>query len=199
MKKTLLTGIAALSLATGTAHANSDPPYPKPVKTIKFQGLPAKPPHTKRECLTPFDSSGIARNTTETKNCIKNWNATIAYPSKGHWLWKWPPPAEYDIPYTGVLMTQRLPIDQLHKVCAPNQMACTMVVSIYPGPNGAAGSWQISLSGNRAACIIIMPPDDYIWQHNQDPKEVLRHETGHCNGWTADHPNSQSKWEWVEK
>jgi hypothetical protein len=198
MKRLFLTGIAALLLATG-AHANPDALYPKPVKTLKFQGIPAKPP-VARECITKFSLNGVFENKKEAEACAKKWNGTITDPAKGHWRWMWRPPAEYDIPYTGILMIQRLPIEQVHKVCSPIQLACAMVVSTTPDPNGGPGRWQINLNGNRAACLIIMPSDEYIRQHtSQDPKEALRHETGHCNGWPADHPNSQSKWIWVEK
>jgi hypothetical protein len=76
---------------------------------------------------------------------------------------------------------------------------CAMVVSTCPSCNGGKGGWQISQTGNRAACVIIIPTDDYIREHHQDPKSVIRHETGHCNGWPADHPRGVSKWEWVEK
>jgi len=44
-----------------------------------------------------------------------------------------------------------------------------------------------------------LPPDNVIKEHHQEPKDIIRHETAHCNGWPSDHPGSQSKWEWVEK
>ena len=197
-KVLLLSGVAVLFLATGAAHANPDSPYPKAVKTMNCSGTQCreKPAGIARECVTKFSPDGKFENEREAKTCVKNWNATIANPSKGYWRWIFPPPAEYDIPYTGVLMVQRLPIDQVHKVCAPEHLACAMVVST--GPNGKG--WQININGNRAACFIIMPTDDHIRRHTaQDPHEVLRHETAHCNGWPTDHPRSQSKWEWVEK
>ena len=194
MKAAIIARCVVLSVLTTAprAYANTDAPYPKPVKTLP---IPAKPPHTSRECSIKLSPEGKVENEREVKNCLKNWNATIAHPATGKWLWKWFPPAEYDKPYEGVLMTQRLPFDQLRKVCAPGQMACAMPITV--GPNGSG--WQISLTGNRAACLIIMPSDSYLWEHHQDPKDTIRHETGHCNGWPGDHPNSQSKWEWVEK
>jgi len=199
MKAAIIAGCVSLSVLSiaSTAHANPDAPYPKAVKTLKCTGTQCreKAAGIARECPIKISANGKPENEREIKNCVKNWNATIAYPAKGHWIWRWFPPAEYDKPYEGVLMTQRLPIDQLHKVCAPGQMACAMPISI--GPNGKG--WQISLTGNRAACLILMPSDSYLWEHHQDPKDTIRHEIGHCNGWPGDHPNSQSKWEWVEK
>jgi hypothetical protein len=172
--------------ANATAHA-------EPIKSAAI-------PRVVRECFTEFGSDGKQRNLQETKDCIKYWNATIVNPARGQWLWKDLPPEQYDVPYTGILMIQRLPIEQIHKVCISNQkMACAMVVSTYPEANAGKGGWQISMNGNRAVCLIIMPPDDYIWKRRQDPKDTIRHELGHCNGWPSDHPNSRSKWEWVEK
>src|SRR5262249_10351954 len=48
--------------------------------------------------------------------------------------------------YTGVLMVQRLPIEQVHKVCAPTQLACAMVVSTVPDPNGDQASGKSILT-----------------------------------------------------
>jgi hypothetical protein len=187
MKKLLLTSIAALLLATGTAHANPDSLYPKPVKT--------KPAGVTRECATKLSIDGKLENERELKTCVKNWNATIANPAKGHWKWNWPPPAEYDKPYEGILMFQRLPLEQIQKICVPGQIGCAMPISTFNGGK----QWQINMNGNRVACVIFLVPDSYLKEHHQDPKDAIRHETAHCNGWPADHPNSQSKWEWVEK
>ena len=208
MKKLLLSSIAALFLAT-SAHAQTDTEREQGYDALKqvlrklgtaharekAKGIPTKPPYVVRECPTKFSPEGKLENEREIKSCFKSWNATIAHPEKGQWVWRWRPPVEYDKPYEGVLITQRLPIDQLHKICAPYQLACTMPIST--GPNGIG--WRLGFDGNRVACLMILPPDSYILEHHQDPKEVLRHELGHCNGWPSDHPNSQSKWEWVEK
>jgi hypothetical protein len=164
--RTIITGIAALFLATGTAHADDS------------KGIPA------RECPTVLTSDfNKLENQIEVNACIYKWNVYVAnHPEeKGVWMWSWPPPAEYDIPYSGVLMLQRMSIDQLHRVC----------------PNRQTLACSFKKIGN-AGCLIIMPPDEYIEQHSrQDPNKVFRHELGHCNGWPGDHPGSQSKWEWV--
>ena len=104
-------------------------------------------------------------------------------------------PAEYDKPYEGILMFQRLPLEQIQKICAPGQIGCAMPISTFNGGK----QWQININGNRVACVIFLVPDSYLKEHHQDPKDAIRHETAHCNGWPGDHPNSQSKWEWVEK
>ena len=119
---------------------------------------------------------------------------------QGRWEWNWPPPAEYDFPYAGVLMIQQLPIDQIQKICLSNNLACTMVISVFPYAHGGKGGMQVNVpDGNHVGCIIIMAPDSYFREHQQNPKAVLRHEIAHCNGWPADHPNSKSGWEWVER
>ena len=199
MKAAIIAGCVVLSVQCAASGAHADPsvPYSKPVKTQKFiQGVPAKPPYVVRECITKYSPDGKFENEQEAKACVKAWNGTITNPSKGHWRWNWPPPPEYDIPYTGVLIIQHLPIEQVHKLCWDKFLACTLPISTDPNGRGA----QITMNGNRAGCLIVMPTDDYIKQHTaQDPSETLRHELAHCNGWPGDHPHSQSKWEWVEK
>ena len=98
-------------------------------------------------------------------------------------------PAEYDKPYEGILMFQRLPLEQIQKICAPGQIGCAMPISTFNGGK----QWQININGNRVACVIFLVPDSYLKEHHQDPKDAIRHETAHCNGWPGDHPNSQSK------
>jgi len=169
----------------GILCAELDAPYPKSVKTEKH-----KPAGIVRECTLKYSADGTFENKREAEACVRNWNATIADPAKGRWTWSWRPPAEYDIPYTGILMIQRLPIDEVHKVCAPNQLACATPFSTRPDGRGT----YISITGDRVACLIIMPTDDYIRKHSPQIAEgTLRHEMGHCNGWPADHPRSQPK------
>ena len=188
MKAAIIAGCVVLSvLGVPGAHTNPDSLYPKPVKT--------KPAGVARECATKLSVDGKLENERELKTCVKTWNATIANSAKGHWKWNWPPPAEYDKPYEGILMFQRLPLEQIQKICVPGQIGCAMPISTFNGGK----QWQININGNRVACVIFLVPDSYLKEHHQDPKDAIRHETAHCNGWPGDHPNSQSKWEWVEK
>ena len=189
--------VTAWVLSTCVAHANPEAPYPKAVKTLSCSGTQCreKSSDIARECETKMSAEGKLENERELKTCVKTWNATIANSTKGHWKWNWPPPAEYDKPYEGILMFQRLPLEQIQKICAPGQIGCAMPISTFNGGK----QWQININGNRVACVIFLVPDSYLKEHHQDPKDAIRHETAHCNGWPGDHPNSQSKWEWVEK
>src|SRR5262245_18854017 len=145
------------------------------LSVLSAPGAHAKPPvGVKHECPTAIDVDGNVLATTETHKCWERVNRLVN-PAKGRWLWTFDPPAEYDIPYTGILMIQRLPIDQIHNICSKRSgTGCAMVVSTCPSCNGGKGGWQISQTGNRAACVIIIPTDDYIREHHQDPKSVIR-------------------------
>jgi len=188
--------VTAWVLSTCVAHANPEAPYPKAVKTLSCSGTQCreKSSDIARECETKMSAEGKLENERELKNCVKNWMPTIANPAKGHWIWNWPPPAEFDKPYEGVLAFHRMPVADIQKICA-HRFACAMVISTY----NDGKLWALSVTGNRVACIILLPPDNVIKEHHQEPKDIIRHETAHCNGWPSDHPGSQSKWEWVEK
>src|SRR5215510_5215628 len=66
--KTII-AIAALFLATGTAHAA-------------------------RECPVKM-SNGKVENEAEIQECMPRVNRTVKYYENGHWVWKSPPPAEF--------------------------------------------------------------------------------------------------------
>jgi hypothetical protein len=163
--RALLTGIAALFLATGAAHAGAE-----------------------RECPAKRLADGNW-NEIEVQECKARVNKAVNY--TGHWVWRSPPPPEFDKPYDGVLVIYRLPLADVQKICTDfgqNKHACSFVKQV--------AHFRI---GDRVTCFIMMPPDDVIDLYREDPKDIIRHETGHCNGWPLDHPNRQTKWEWVEK
>jgi len=164
--------IAALFLTTGAAQA----------------GVPAP---VARECPTPINAeTGKPEITRATKEC---WERVMRSAKLGgKWVWNFSPPAEYDKPYEGLLMFQRQKPEDIKKLCA-GQFACAMVISTY----NDGKQWAISQTGNRVGCIILLPPDNIIKAARQEPKDVIRHETAHCNGWPPNHPNGHSKWEWV--
>jgi hypothetical protein len=177
---TFIAGIAALLLATGTAHAE----------------IPAG---KARECPVKYSPENKVINDAELKECTLHFYKKFKItPGSGYWTWKFPPPPEYDFPYEGVLMVQQLKIEDVRKVCAEQRAAngCALVLSNLPGR-----WWTVDLyqTGNRAACVIVIPTDSFLRESHQKREDIIRHETGHCNGWPGDHPNSQSKWEWVEK
>jgi hypothetical protein len=72
---------------------------------------------------------------------------TIKYNETGHWVWKSPPPPEFDKPYEGVLAIYRLPLADVQKICAgsgQNKHACSFVKQV--------AHFQI---GDRVTCFII--------------------------------------------
>jgi hypothetical protein len=85
------------------------------------------------------------------------------------------PPAEYDRPYTGKLTVLKEPSYVfLRYVCrdTPNAVACSY--RTYD-----------SVSGETISCLIMLGPD--VWEDER----VMRHETGHCNGWSANHEGAR--------
>jgi hypothetical protein len=81
------------------------------------------------------------------------------------------PPAQYDKPYSGLLIEEIVATDEeLKKFCGP----------ATPGfyKHGCA----FHPKGNNW-CIVYMLPDETLRERGVSLREVLRHETGHCNGW----------------
>src|SRR5262249_21326127 len=148
------------------------------------------------QCATPRAHAGAERvcpakrladgnwNEIEVRECMNRINGTIKPHETGHWVWRNPPPPEFDKPYDGgVLAVHRAPLADIQKICG----------AISRG----AHACNFTL-GNRLGCLILLPPDEEI-DRRLDPNDIIRHELGHCNGWPPDHPNRQARWEWVEK
>ena len=161
----LITGIAVLFLWQGTAHADAE-----------------------RVCPA-YKSADGNWNETEVHECMNRINGTIKSNENGHWVFKDPPPPEFDKPYEGVMAIYRMPLADVQKFCPPGIYACTSREQRVL-PRGI---------GERTVCHIFISPDDVLAQRRerQDFNEVLRHETGHCNGWPGDHPNRRAYWEWI--
>src|SRR5215469_7565961 len=94
MKKLLLTGIAALFLATGTAHAG-----------------------TERVCPAR-KLADDTWNYVEVKECMARISQTIPNRETGYWVWKYFPPPEFDKPYKGILAIYQMPFADVEKFCA---------------------------------------------------------------------------------
>jgi hypothetical protein len=178
MKAAFLAGIAALFLATGTAHA----------REVHDKGI-------KRECQIKLnDEQTKIANFDEIKTCIKGFWPTIPDPKKGEWVINYLPPQEYDHPFTGILMIQRLSLDEISKIClAKHRTGCSLVL------NTDNGVYLNNRTGNRTACIAIVANDAGLQAEHMQFSGVLRHEIAHCNGWPGDHPGMESKYKWVEK
>jgi len=76
------------------------------------------------------------------------------------------PPSQYDHPYRGHVIEQRLSAAQIARLC-PGE-ACATVI--------------------KGVCHIMLP-------NGEKDRRVIalmrRHEIGHCNGWPASHPNGR--------
>lgn len=83
------------------------------------------------------------------------------------------PPMEFDRPYEGQLIVTKWKDYSLiralcHKEITVEAIACSI------------RTWDTA-TGRPIACLIMLGPK--VW----DDERVLRHETGHCNGWANDH------------
>jgi hypothetical protein len=86
------------------------------------------------------------------------------------------PPVEFDKPYTGqVVVTKWDNYDLVRLMCKdiPNALACSY--RVYNTSNPAVST----------SCLIMLGPAT----HN-DPR-ALRHEIGHCNGWSEKHEGAR--------
>jgi|SRR6516225_2585647 len=149
----------------------------------------------KRECQIKLDAQQTKiANLDEIKACIKGFWPTISDPKKGQWVIDYPPPAKYDYPFPGILMVQRLSLDEISKICLPkHHTGCALTL------NTDNGVYLNNRTGNRTACIAIVANDADLRAEHVRFNDVLRHEIAHCNGWPADHPDMEGKYEWVEK
>jgi hypothetical protein len=83
------------------------------------------------------------------------------------------PPPEFDKPFDGTVITERVGEANMKEICPDGTMGC----SITP-PQKA---------GKRRVCLIILASDDFYAKRGIEMREMVRHEVGHCNGWPADH------------
>jgi hypothetical protein len=91
----------------------------------------------------------------------------------------WFPPVEYDQPYTGKLTIRRLETqEEIAKLCTNSKakIACTLSAK------------------DRSFCHIFIANDDVIKKGKTSYIFVLRHELGHCNGWSSDHKDARTVW-----
>jgi|SRR6516165_9021613 len=214
MKELFLTSIAALFLATGAAHAiEYQGKLPKPV-----QRLPSYPPVV---CVAPnwaaescedrqpqYWLAALADLVESLKRLDRSWIATATKSDQPRpWNRKWPgeaysqfspqikvedpaiPPIAYDHPFRGKLTIERdLDQDTLHERC--HTRGVTLGCTLIP----AANECIILLAKQDAFNFIrdmLAKKDSLKRVGEPDPQSIIRHETGHCNGWPADHPGAR--------
>lgn len=90
---------------------------------------------------------------------------------------EWNPPARYDHAYTGKLLLQKLPQAKVQKACQWLFARYGMKDTTSFQQHGCAKAFPDS-------CIVITIDKTYM---GATPAAVLRHELGHCNGWSGDH------------
>ena len=77
----------------------------------------------------------------------------------------WNPPPAYDHAYAGPMVVRKVPLAQIQRM--------------------RPGHWATARYGRGGTCIVIIPSD----QGERAARNTLRHERGHCNGWSANHPS----------
>ncbi|WP_323775963.1 hypothetical protein [Leisingera sp.] len=91
----------------------------------------------------------------------------------------WNPPARYDHEYAGALTIVRVPQKQVVTLCRQLFKGNRSDLVVTNTQKGCAWRYE-------GECTVITI--DRVYQNIQ-PKDVIRHETGHCNGWPSDHPD----------
>lgn len=92
---------------------------------------------------------------------------------------EWNPPARYDHPYQGELTVLQLPQPVVRKTCQQLFSQFGYSDTTHKEQRGCA----IPREGH---CLIVTIDKTY---KGTTPEAVKRHEAGHCNGWSASHPN----------
>jgi hypothetical protein len=93
---------------------------------------------------------------------------------------EWNPPTRFDHAYSGKLTVVYLPQKQVVSACANLFAKYNVPAKSFPNQHGCS-----AITG-KTSCTVIVVDKTYALA---TPKAVLRHETGHCNGWGADHPD----------
>ncbi len=90
---------------------------------------------------------------------------------------EWNPPARYDRPFDGKLTIARLPQWRVPGACRALFAGAGLNITVTPTQKGCAVAM-----GRRCSVIIIARA-----YRGVTPEAVLRHEIGHCNGWSNNH------------
>jgi hypothetical protein len=87
------------------------------------------------------------------------------------------PPFEYDVPYKGKLIIIESPtLEGMKALCnRPDAKTACAWPPLTIRPDGTSYRYE---------CVIIMVPLAMLVAQGHAPRVVLRHEIGHCNGWT---------------
>jgi hypothetical protein len=86
------------------------------------------------------------------------------------------PPVEYDYTYPGQLNVNVVPTTK------EIRSHCNL-----PETSGA-----LACSFRGKICTIYILPELELFRRGWDAKHVMRHEHGHCNGWSGDHKGARA-------
>lgn len=92
-----------------------------------------------------------------------------------------PPPPEYDRPYLGDLTVVEVPAEDVALTCIKTSQA-------HGGRMAVDNAIGCAIARDDF-CIVVIPSTDttLVWNGQPYPitaSEILRHEVGHCNGWS---------------
>jgi hypothetical protein len=90
---------------------------------------------------------------------------------------EWPPPARFDHAYFGKMQLTKLPQPKMQKACQQLFAKYGLKDTTSFQQHGCAKSFP-------DRCIVITIDKTYM---GATPAAVLRHELGHCNGWSGEH------------
>jgi hypothetical protein len=95
---------------------------------------------------------------------------------------EWNPPARYDHAFQGELKVIRVPVQDVSKTCQAmwHFFGSKKMLAM---PNHGCAKRQDDSKGPY--CVVVIPRGPV---QLATPAAVLRHEVGHCNGWSASHP-----------
>lgn len=176
MKHILSTILAGCCISATVAHAQLD--------TSPWHGVPTNPasgviPSGAADFQYPDDvhakALAKANNPTTVSPAPANAQQTMTTTAPTLPAYVALPPPKYDGPYRGgkLIVTKWDDYSLLQHLCKdPGVIACSY------------GTYD-SVTGNLISCLILLGPVAH------DNARVLRHEIGHCNGWTSAHEGAR--------
>jgi hypothetical protein len=175
MKKCLLAGVMLL-VVNATANAQLSAGYPDPTNP-RITIYPARPQGQQLRPLTPNQLHPPLGSTTKID---ANGNivsitppAPIAPTGKMIRL----PPPQYDVAYVGKLEILRyIYIEELRAICDARDHESRVVACAERKDH---------------SCTIHLGPYEKLIATGHTFASIMRHELGHCNGWSAQHEQAQ--------
>jgi hypothetical protein len=179
-----VTQLTLLLLATPAAADFLGPPPPPQSGLPKWLGLFDKPKE-----VAPYWVAWTAAWDTVVKTEEASWPDPPRVPvkvSSPRGLRLVPPP-QYDHPYSGpgkLRIIYASSQDEVRQLCP---------LAVFP----KAGAYGCAHSNIPEGCLVVIAPAADIKAVGLTTSLVIRHETGHCNGWPGDHHGALSLEDWA--